>query len=175
MPKAPKKVKFKALLDSDPPGSGWHFIHVEAVTGEKFEKREGSRRVICSINGHEGFQCALMPSGGRFYIMVSKEKRARFGISAGDTLKVELIEDISELGAPMPEELQEVLNQDPDGQIYFDKLTAGKKRSVMYFVGKIKDIDKRIHTALIFLEHIKKNEGKIVQNELNQELKRPIF
>lgn len=175
MPKAPKTVRFETKLASEPPGSGWHFIIVEAKTGEKFEKKEGSRRVVCSINGNEGFQCALMPSGGRFYIMVSKEKRARFGISAGDGITVELTSDESEFGAPMPEELQEVLNQDPDGQQYFDKLTAGKKRSIMYFVGKIKDVDKRIHTALIFVEHIKKNDGKIIQEQLTQELKRPIF
>ena len=175
MPRAPKNVKFTTELASDPPGSGWHFIVVDAKTGEKFEKKEGSRRVICSINGHEGFQCALMPSGGRFYIMVSKEKRARFGIAAGDRLDVHLTADETEFGAPMPEELLEVLNQDPAGQQHFDKLTAGKKRSIMYFIGKIKDVDKRIHTALIFIEHLKNNDGKIIQERLTAELKRPIF
>jgi hypothetical protein len=39
----------------------------------------------------------------------------------------------------------------------------------------VKDIDKRIHTALIFIEHLKKNEGKIVPDELTAELKRPMF
>lgn len=175
MPKAVKKAKFKTPIVSDPPGSGWHVLLVDAKTGEKFPKVEGSRRVICSINGHDGFQCALMPSGGRFYIMVSKEKRARFGISAGDTVTVELVADDSEFGAPMPEELEEVLNQDPEGQQFFDRLTAGKKRSIMYFVSKIKDIDKRIHTALIFIEHIKQNEGKIIQEKLTKELKRPLM
>lgn len=116
-----------------------------------------------------------MPSGGRFYIMVSKEKRARFGIAAGDRLDVHLTADETEFGAPMPEELLEVLNQDPAGQQHFDKLTAGKKRSIMYFVGKIKDVDKRIHTALIFIEHLKNNDGKIIQERLTAELKRPIF
>ncbi|MBK9163418.1 MAG: DUF1905 domain-containing protein [Acidobacteria bacterium] len=174
MPKAPAKAKFKAELTSDPPGSGWHFIVVESKMGERFPKDGGSRRVICSINGHEGFQCALMPSGGAFYIMVSKEKRARFDIAAGDTIAVELRQDTSEFGAPMPEELEEVMNQDPEGRRMFDALTAGGKRSMLYFIGKIKDVDRRIHTALIFMEHLKKNEGKLNRLELSKDLKRPI-
>lgn len=174
MPKAPAKTKFKAVLTSDPPGSGWHFIVVDGKTAERFPKEGGSRRVICSINGHEGFQCALMPSGGSFYIMVSKEKRARFDISAGDSVSVELTQDKSEFGAPMPEELEEVMNQDPDGRRYFDTLTPGGKRSMLYFIGKIKDVDRRIEAALIFMEHLKKNGGKLNRLELSKELKRPL-
>lgn len=173
MPKAPAKAKFKAELTSDPPGSGWHFIVVDAKTAERFPKDGGSRRVICSINGHEGFQCALMPSGGAFYIMVSKDKRARFGIAAGDKVTVELLQDTSEFGAPMPEELEEVMNQDPEGRRYFDALTPGGKRSMMYYIGKIKDVDRRIEAALIFMEHLKKNDGKLNRLELSKELKRP--
>jgi len=39
----------------------------------------------------------------------------------------------------------------------------------------VKDVDRRIHTALIFIEHLKKNEGKIIQDQLDAELKRPVF
>ncbi len=115
-----------------------------------------------------------MPSGGAFYIMVSKDKRARFGIGAGDTIAVELTQDTSEFGAPMPEELEEVMNQDPEGRRYFDALTAGGKRSMMYYIGKIKDVDRRIEAALIFIEHLKKNDGKLNRLELAQDLKRPL-
>jgi uncharacterized protein YdeI (YjbR/CyaY-like superfamily) len=75
----------------------------------------------------------------------------------------------------MPEDLQEGVKHDPEGQQCFDRRTAGKKRSIMYFVSKIKDIDKRIHTALIFIEHIKQNDGKIIQEKLTKELKRPLM
>jgi uncharacterized protein YdeI (YjbR/CyaY-like superfamily) len=75
----------------------------------------------------------------------------------------------------MPAELHEVLKQDREGNKLFHSLTAGRQRSILYFVGKVKDIDKRIHTALIFIEHLKKNEGKIDQKQLQAELKRPVF
>ncbi|HUR99426.1 MAG TPA: YdeI/OmpD-associated family protein [Pyrinomonadaceae bacterium] len=170
-----KPIKFKTKLIQSPGyESGWHFIHVEAKIGTKFEKRDGSRRVVCTINGTERFQCALLPWDGKFAIIVNKLKRTRLKIGNGDQITVELALDESKYGLPMPEELEEVLNQDPDGDKLFHSLTAGKQRSVLYFIGKIKDVDRRIHAALIFLEHLKKNDGKILNKELQSELKRPV-
>ncbi|MEP7147619.1 MAG: YdeI/OmpD-associated family protein [Acidobacteriota bacterium] len=155
--------------------SGWHFIPVKAKIGEKFEKKDGSRRVVCTINGTESFQCALLPSDGDFVIVVNKVKRDKLKIVDGDRIAVELKADESKYGLPMPEELREVLDQDPDGDKLFHSLTPGKQRSILYFVGKVKDIDRRIHTALIFIEHLKQNDGKIIEDKLQAELKRPIF
>lgn len=170
-----KPAKFKAILTKSPSDSGWHFIPVESKIGKKFEKKDGSRRVVCTINGEETFQCALIPWGDVFTIIVNKAKRDKLRIAAGDTVAVELAADETKYGLPMPDELQEVLNQDPEGDELFHSLTAGKQRSILYFVGKVKDIDRRIHTALIFVEHLKKNNGKIIGDQLQKELKRPIF
>jgi len=170
-----KPVKFKAAIEKAPSDSGWHYIPVNAKVGAKFEKKDGTRRIICTINGTVTFQCALIPWGDIFTIIVNKEKRDKLGITAGDKLDVLLEQDNSKYGLPMPEELKEVLDQDPEGDRLFHSLTAGKQRSILYFVGKVKDIDKRIHTALIFVEHLKRNQGKIVHDELTAELKRPSF
>ena len=170
-----KKGKFKAVMARSPVESGWHFIPVEAKIAKRFEKKDGTRRVVCTINGEVSFQCALIPWGDIFTIIVNKSKRDKLGVAAGDKVSVELTSDESKYGLPMPEELQEVLNQDPDGDRYFHALTAGKQRSILYFVGKIKDIDKRIHTALIFIDHLKNNDGKIISDQLQEELKRPAF
>jgi hypothetical protein len=169
-----KPIKFKTKLIRSPGyESGWHFVHVDAKIGNKFEKKDGSRRVVCTINDSECFQCALLPSDGNFVIIVNKVKRTRLGIADGDRISVELALDESKYGLPMPEELEEVLNQDPEGDRLFHSLTAGKQRSMLYFIGKIKDIDQRIHNALVVVEHLKKNDGKIVNDQLQAELKRP--
>ena len=171
-----KPIKFTTrLTKSLGYDSGWHFIPVKAKIGEKFEKKDGSRRVVCTINGTETFQCALLPSDGDFVIVVNKIKRDKLGIVDGDKIAVELKIDDSKYGLPMPAELREVLKQDRDGNKLFHSLTAGKQRSILYFVGKVKDVDKRIHTALIFIEHLKKNDGKVVHHQLQAELKRPVF
>jgi len=170
-----KPVTFKTTLISSPNNSGWHFVDVPAKVGKKFEKKDKSRRVVCTINGSETFQCALLPSDGDFVIVVNKTKRDRLGIVANDKITVELKADESKYGLPMPAELKEVLRQDREADKLFHALTAGKQRSVLYLIGKINDIDRRIHAALIFVEHIKKNEGKIVGDQLYHELKRPIM
>ncbi|CAN5362888.1 hypothetical protein BH20ACI2_BH20ACI2_08170 [soil metagenome] len=171
----PKSAKLKAILTKPPADSGWHYIPVPATIGEKFEKKDGSRRIVCAINGSEAFQCALIPWQDIFTIIVNKSKRDKLKIAAGDEISVEIEQDESKYGLPMPEEFQEVLNQDPEGNNLFHSLTAGKQRSILYFVGKVKDIDKRIHTALIFVEHLKRNDGKIDHARLQSELKRPMI
>ena len=170
-----KRAKVKTKLTTAPDQESWHFLVFDRSFVDKFEFEGKSRRVLCSINGSEGFPAALMPWGEMFYVMVNKQRRTEFNLKPGDVADVVLEKDESKYGMPMPEELQEVLNQDPDGEKAFHKLTAGKQRSMMYFIGKIKDIDKRIHSALVFIEHLKKNNGKIVYEVLKEELKRPAF
>ena len=171
-----KPIKFTTRLFRSPGyESGWHFIPVKGKVGEKFDKKDGSRRVVCTINGSETFQCALLPSDGDFVIVVNKVKRDKLKIVDGDRITVELKPDESKYGLPMPGELKEVLKQDPAGSKFFHSLTPGRQRSILYFVAKIRDIDRRIHTALIFIEHLKKNDGKIIPDQLQAELKRPIF
>ena len=170
-----KPVKFKSVLICDPPDKGFHYISVEAKIAERFEKKGGSRRVICTLNGIESFQCALMPYNGTFYIMVNKTKRTKLGIAGGDSVTVELAPDESKYGMPMPKELNEVLRQDRAGKKYFEALTDGGKRSMMYYIGQLKDIDKRIEASLIFIDHLNRNEGRLDRRKLGEELKRPIM
>ena len=170
-----KSVKFNTTIERSPESSGWHFLVVEKKIADKLTFSNQYKRVVSSINGSEPFQCALLPSGGKFYIIVNKKKREALGLVDGDKVKVELVIDESKYGLPMPEEFREVLNQDPEGDRLFHALTPGKQRSTLYYLGNIKDIDKRIHAALIFIDHLKENEGKIVNKVLIEELKRPMF
>ena len=174
MPRPQTNVTFEPELTKSTLESGWHFLLIPKTIEAKFAFEGKSKRVVCSINGGEPFQCALLPWGEIFYIIVNKQKRDGLGIIAGDTVSVELVKDESKYGLPMPEELREVLNQDPDGDRLFHQLTAGKQRSLLYFIGKPKDIDIRIHYSLIVVEHLKEH-GKIIDKVLHNELKRPIF
>lgn len=175
MPKSQKKIAFKTTLTKSPADSGWHFLVVKKEIVAKFGFEGKFKRVVCSINDAEGFQCALLPSGDLFYIIVNKKKRDSIGIVAGDTVKVELVKDESKYGLPMPEEFTEVLNQDPDGDRLFHALSAGKQRSLIYLVSNVSDIDKRIHVALLVVAHLKDNGGKVLGDQLYEETKRPIF
>lgn len=175
MTKVVKTVKFKTELTVSSTGSGWHFLLVERKIADKFQFEGKSKRVVCFINGGQGFQCALMPWGETFYTIVNKTKRDAAGIVAGDTVDVILEQDESKYGLPMPDEFAEVLRQDPSGDKMFHALTAGKQRSILYALSKPKDIDVRIHQSLLIIEHLKENDGKIIDKLLYEELKRPMF
>ncbi len=170
-----KQVEFKTELTVSSTGSGWHFLIVEKEIVEKFAFEDKFRRVVCSINGSEPFQCALMPWGELFYIIVNKKKRDEVGIVAGDVVDVVLVKDESEYGLPMPEEFREVLNQDEEGDRLFHALSKGKQRSVLYMLSRSKNVDLRIHHALLLVEHLKENDGKLIGDKLYEELKRPMF
>ena len=171
---AKPKLRFETMLTSYGEGM-WVFIPVtqEIAAGLEFPDKK-FRRVVCRINGAAGFQCALMPSGsGQYIISVNKKKREDLGIRVGDTIRVELERDESKYGLPMPEELREVLAQDPEGDRLFHALTPGKQRSLLYQANQKKDVDLRIHRALAIVEHLKENDGNVVWQKLGDELKRP--
>ena len=176
MPRRAKTLRLKSVLSKSGNEFGWYFLRFDAkkVAALEFEAKK-SRRVVCTLNGSHSFQCALLPwTEGGFCIVVNKKIRDKLGIADGDTVAVELKKDESKYGLPMPAELRAVLDQDPEGDKLFHALMAGKQRSVLYFVGKASDEDRRIRYSLIFIEHLKKNDGKFVQEKLTEELKRPI-
>jgi bifunctional DNA-binding transcriptional regulator/antitoxin component of YhaV-PrlF toxin-antitoxin module len=177
MPKAVKTLRLTSFLTKHEHEFGWHFLtfDAKAVAKLKFEDKK-SRRVVCTINDSHTFQCALLPwTKGGFCIVVNKKIREKLGISDGTKVRVELAKDESKYGLPMPKELKEVLRQDREGNKLFHALTAGKQRTLLYYIGKQKDVDRRIEMSLIFVEHLKSNDGKIIFPKLAEELKRQIF
>lgn len=166
-------ITFEAELGKLSDEFGYHYIPVSRQVSDAFGFTGNSRRVVATLNGTITYQCALMPMDGDFFILVNKKNRDRLGIIVGDIVHVELIRDESKYGLPMPEELREVLDQDAEGDRLFHALTAGKQRTLLYYIGKWKDIDRRIHYALTIVEHLKRNDGKLVK-ELADELKRPM-
>ena|SRR5438874_1812625 len=175
MAKAQKSVEFETTLVKSTTGSNWHFLLVSGELVAKLGFEGKFRRVVCTMNGTESFQCALLPWGEIFYIIVNKKKRDNLGLVAGNMVNVVLVKDESKYGLPMPEEFREVLNQDPEGDRFFHGLTEGKQRSILYLLSKPKNIDVRIHQALLIVKHLKENDGEIIGNNLYEELKRPMF
>ena len=133
---------------------------------------QGDKRIVCTLNEILELQCAIMSAGeGIYFININKKIRDQLKLKEGTNVRVHLEKDQSEFGLPFPPELEAVLEQDPDGKEYFFKLTPGKQRNIIYGVGQVKNTDLRIHRAMIMIEHLKKNKGKIDFKQLNAELK----
>ncbi len=169
-----KTISFKARLTSSAEASGWHFLEIPKTIAENIKFDGKFRRVVCTINKGESFQCALLPSAEYFYIIVNKKRRLSLGITAGDKVDVVLAKDESKYGLPMPEEFKEVLKQDAEGDRLFHDLTAGRQRSLIYFVISGRDVDLRIHRALIIIQHLKDNGGRVEGEKLYADIRRPL-
>lgn len=125
-----------------------HYVSVPTKVRQQFYTK-GPARVVATIGSPEPSQCGLMPiRTGDGYLIVNKARQKVLKLSHGAKVEVSLAPDTSEYGAPMPEELEAVLAQDPEAKATFDGLTAGKKRVVMYAVSRSKGVEARIEAAV---------------------------
>lgn len=154
----------------------WHIVRIPRTIVVKLGIKGNTRRVVCTLNGSEAFQCGLMPDGnGEFFISLNKKLRDNLRVREGEVITVTLSKDESKYGLPMPEELAEVMHQDREGHKLFHALKPGNQRLVIRMVDAVTDIDKRIHRALVTMEYLKKTNGKFVYDELHTAMRRPLM
>jgi hypothetical protein len=119
-----------------------------------------NKRIICTLNNSLTFHCAMIPKKTFHYIMLGRNKIKTLNLDINDTFLVEIIPDTSELGFEICEELEEVLFSDPEGNLLFEKLTSGRKRSFLVYLSKTKNSQLKIEKSFVFLEHLKRNKGR---------------
>ncbi|MBI5915588.1 MAG: DUF1905 domain-containing protein [Bacteroidetes bacterium] len=164
-------MQFTAFLENFNTALWSYHISVPVAIAAPFI--EGTdRRVVCTLNGTTEFQCALMPKGdGHFFININKKIRDKLKLKLGSEVRVSLRKDDSQYGLPMPEEFAEILAQDETGNRLFHALTPGKQRNLLYYAGLPKTTETRIRRAVVFIEHLKSNAGKIDFKQLHEEMK----
>ena len=165
-------VTFKSKLevtDSDPP---WHIVRVPKSKVASFGFKGNLRRVVCTLNGTETFNCSLFPSKGNYFITLNKKLREKLGVVVGGAITVELAPDLSKYGMPMPDEFAEVMRQDPDGATLFEALSPGNQKLLLKLIVMVKDIDKRIIRSFAALESLKACDGKFEYHIQNDAMRR---
>lgn len=164
-------MKFTATI-MDRHGSVWgiHIFVPKKITKAILDKK--IKRLLCTLNGKVKLNSGLMPNGeGEYFITINKENIKKLGLKPGMKVSVELVEDKSKYGMPMPEEFQEILYQDPEVDELFHKLTPGKQRSLLYMIGKPKGVETRLKKAIVIAEYLKDCRGNLDYKELNQAFK----
>lgn len=147
-------LKFKSVIGKLPYLNMFYLAISEATV--KKVGGTGKIRLICTVNGKVEFPCGLMAmKNGTAYISINKKRMKEAGATAGDTVQVELKEDKSKYGMPMPEELNEVLLSDPEGKERFEKLTPVKQRNIIHFVSSVKSSQLKIDRALKLINNLK--------------------
>ncbi|WP_299224563.1 YdeI/OmpD-associated family protein [uncultured Psychroserpens sp.] len=93
-----------------------------------------------------------------YKMMFGKRLQKELGVFLNDYFEMQLLEDTSKYGVDMPEELDAVFKSELEAFEIFESLTAGKKRSIIYTVIRIKNSQTRIDKALLMCENLKRGE-----------------
>jgi hypothetical protein len=116
-------------------------------------------------------QCAIMPSKEGFFILINKHLVNKLQLGIGEDVRLSIEKDHSEFGHEVPESFQVLLAQDEEGRGFFEQLTPGKQRSLIYIVGKVKNIDSQLNKGMAILDHLKLVNGELDFKKLNAMIK----
>lgn len=148
---------------------GYHFPIPTSIAKQFIDGT--NRRVICSINGIVTMQCALMPYSEGYFVLINQDLVNKHGFTLHSEVTIKIEKDHSEFGHEVPESFRVLLDQDKEGKRFFDLLTPGKQRSLVYLVGKVKNVDSQLNKGLAILDHLKTEQGKLDYKKLNQLIK----
>ncbi len=146
-----KNIVFETTLQSN-----HSFIIPDTIA--KFFLDNGFKRVIVIISRQKksvSFHAAIQKYHNNYHITFNKTNQKSVGVFPSDYFTVKLIEDNSKYGVEIPEEFEAVLQSDPEAFEIFESLTDGKKRSLIYYILKIKKSQIRIDKALIITQNLK--------------------
>lgn len=133
---------------------------------------QGHHRIICVVNNELRFHGALMGDGqGGRHILINKDRIKKLGILLTEDVAISIEADESEFGMPVSEEFWEVLTQNDAAKSYFDQLTRGKQRTLIYWADNVKRSEIKIRRALVMTQHLEANNGAIDFKQLNEEIK----
>jgi hypothetical protein len=128
------------------------------VAEQLLEEGENKKRLVIAFPNGTKFHRALQRSkDGVCFIRFGKSTLRDAKVEPGMQVDVTLTEDTSEFGMPFPEELQEVLAQDEEGNQKFLALKPGLRRSLLYHISSAKTIDTRIKRSLDIVHKLKTN------------------
>ena len=130
---------------------GYYYLRLDADIINQFSRKRATR-MICTIDEKVSYRCGLNHLGdGNYFVIVAAKYLDALEKKLGDQVHYQIEEDPDQLGVDMPEVLTVFLEQEPELSKVFNKLTDGKKRSLIYQIIKIKDIDMQIRSIRDFL------------------------
>lgn len=116
-----------------------------------------SLRLWCTANEKIKWQCGLTALGnGDAYISLNAQRLKQLKAKPGDEVMISLEKDDSEFGLEVPEELKELLEQDPEGNKRFHQLVAGKQRYIIRVIAGVKSSHLRVERAVALIGNLKR-------------------
>ena len=121
------------------------------------EKGQGRVKVQATFEGKTlSFHAALQKYQGQYVMTFGKRYQKELGVFPNDYFEMQLFEDTSRYGVEMPEELEVVLQGDPEAFKIFESFTEGKIRSLIYVIARYKNSQTKIDKSIILAENLKR-------------------
>ncbi|WP_417612827.1 YdeI/OmpD-associated family protein [Owenweeksia hongkongensis] len=158
MPSSKKSPKFKTFLTPSEKGGMFHYPHMDipfeiadALLGESNQVRV----IMYLENGVKLHRALKRTKNGETRISLGKStlKQAKINPDLEVSLYLEI--DETEFGYEMPEELMELMRQDPEGDKAFRELKPGLQRSFLHYIVSAKTVDTRIKRSLKLIDNLK--------------------
>ena len=125
----------------------------EAVTSQLTFGKSKRLRIDGEIAGFR-VEAALLPTRGKWCLMVSKKLQKLIGVTVGDQVSVEFeVADQDAITVPM--ELQYTLEANDAAREVWDSWTAGKRRGFCYRVDSAKMVETRERRVEEVLKRLK--------------------
>ncbi len=85
------------------------------------------------------FRSSLMPVGdGKHYIVVNRQQREAIGAAPGDTIHVTMARDTEERRVDVPQELQALLDAQPEAGALWEKLSYSHQKEYVDWINEAK-------------------------------------
>ena len=131
-----------------PQKGNYTVLRIPAKVVASFPKKR-STRLQCTLENGLQFDCGLNHMGdGDYFVILSKRNLKSLRKEPGERITFEIIEHPLPLGVEIPKVLEVLLEQDAEAMDLWKRITDGRKRTIVFAIKRIKDIDKQIHTAL---------------------------
>ena len=146
-----KTFKFKQTVQKLSPNKGaYYYLKVPAEIVDQFEKKRATR-LLCNIEDKVSYSCGLNHFDGNFYIILAGRYVKQLKKQVGDDIEFEICEHPNPLGVEVPEVLEVFLSQDSGAKAIYDTFTDGKKRTLIFSISRVKNIDLQIQKITDFL------------------------
>jgi hypothetical protein len=149
------KQEFKAVIQQHADMNAAYIeppFDVEEVFGAKRVK------VLATFDGLE-YRGSLVRMGGCYMLGMTQEIRKKIGKDFGDTIDVTIEKDEEERNVDVPSDLQEAMNNNPEAQKTYDKLSYTGKREYVLWITDAKRAETRadrVEKAIVKLSEGKK-------------------
>ncbi len=170
-------MKFKGIIIAFDPNVLLYEHHIP-LPDEVFKtmlELAPDKRVKCTFDNGFVHYAAMLPSKNSYhYILLNKDIIKKMKWSLGDTIEVKIEKADLKYGIPICEELEAVLNSDPEGSDYFHALTLGAQRSLIHVINKYKNPQLRLDRSIILMRHLCTRNGNLDFKILNTNFKEGI-